>query len=370
MKDIYEYLKVDELHEIAIYRKGNIEGEKVIYCHGGPGGCIKEYCFSCFDLFKFDVIAFDQRGCGNSKPFAETYRNTLEDLVEDIEKIRKHYNLDKIYLYGGSFGTTLALCYAIKYPNNVKGLVLRGIFLGRQKDIYWLYQDGASKFFPESFEKYREFIDEHERENLLKAYSKIFNSDNQELVEKACKHWSCWEMSVVKLFPKVVDFSAEISNKDISLAKLECHYFVNNLWFNDDNYILNNIDKIKNHKIIILHGRYDIDCIPEGAYELYKALDNCDIRYVIAGHGANDLDNNAALVKACDDIICRGNFHKISIDKFQFNNIINSIKLDDKYNIGDIFIVKNSDTLEYKKFVIKEMTYNNEVYTYKLDEYL
>lgn len=367
-KDVYEYLQVDNLHNIAIYRKGNINGEKVIYCHGGPGGCIKEHCFSFFDLFKFDVIAFDQRGCGNSEPFAELKENNIYNLVEDIEKIRIHFNLGKVYLYGGSFGTTLALCYAIKYPNNVKGLVLRGVFLGRKKDIDWLYQCGAGYFFPESFDRYSSFIKGEKRSNLLKAYDDIFNSGDSYLIYEACKHWACWERSVIKLFPEKINFAEEVTKEDISLARLECHYFINKLWFDDDDYILNNIDKLKEHKVIIVHGRYDVDCVPAGAYDLYKRLDNCDLRYVIGGHGANDLDYNGALIKACEDIIDNGRFYKIEVNNSLFDKINNEIESKNKYSYGDTLIIKNSDTFEYKRLKIKEIFFHDDIYKYTAKE--
>ncbi|MDY6062816.1 MAG: prolyl aminopeptidase [Erysipelotrichaceae bacterium] len=352
-----EYLDVLTGHKIAIYRKGNPDGAKVIYCHGGPGGRITESAFSFFDLYRFDVYAFDQRGCGKSLPFASVENNDINYLVEDIERIRKHYKLDKINLFGGSFGTTLALSYAIKYPQNVSAMTLRGIFLGRKSDIDWLYQEGASYYYPENFDKYRHMLPIEKQNDIVAGYEEIFQSNNQDLIEKAATAWANWEMGLVRLNPNSVNFGLKPKAEDISLSRLECHYFASGLGWNDDNYILNNVDKIKDIKITIVHGRYDIDCRPSGAYELASKLNNYELVFTLAGHGADDLDYRKALIDAANNMLEEGSFHHRHIDHQLFvdikNKKINEFKIAIKVN--DYIIFTDNDTLVEYKVKIKEI---------------
>lgn len=361
------HLKVDNIHTLAIYQIGNPNAKPVIVCHGGPGGSIGAYLLSVFDLHQFNVIAFDQRGCGQSKPFLSIENNTLNDLVEDIEKIRQYFKLNKINLYGGSFGTTLALSYAIKYPNNVDTIILRGVFLGRKTDINWLYQEGASNFFYDSFQIYKNFIPKKHQHDLLGAYYKIFTSNiNNKQKDRAFQIWSNWEKSAVKLYPPSLDYSSQTSDAQRCIALLEAHYFYHQLWWDDDNYILNNIDKIKNHKIVIIHGLYDIDCLPINAYLLAEKLNNYDLYLPIAGHGANDLDYNRALITAVNHILNEGSFYHINLSNNQYQKISNKYLSKVEYKLNDVLIFHNKSTLEIKRFLIKniEEKYNN--YTYSL----
>ncbi len=360
------YLQVDDIHTLALYQKGNSEKEPVIICHGGPGGCISESSFSMFDLYQFNLIAFDQRGCGQSKPFATTKNNTLPDLVEDIEKIRQFFKLDKINLYGGSFGTTLALSYAIKYPQYVKTIVLRGVFLGRKEDIDWLYQSGANQFFYESFQIYKNFIPKNQQHDLLGAYYKIFISNNESKKEKAYQIWYNWEKSATKLYPSTLDYTTKTTTSQKSLALLEAHYFYHKLWWDDDNYILNNIHVLKNHKIVIIHGLYDIDCLPINAHLLAQQLNNYDLYLPIAGHGANDLDYNKALIVGAKQILIPGKFYHLYINKNQYQKINNSYKSKTDYAIKDTLIFHNKDTLEIKRFLITNKKHINGYYVYDL----
>lgn len=297
-------LDVGDGHRIAIYQKGNPEGIPFIFCHGGPGGRISERSFRYFDLYRHRVIAFDQRGCGQSTPFASVEANTVMHSVEDLEKIRQEYGLERMFLYGGSYGTTLALSYAISYPERVAGMVLRGIFLGRQSDIDWLYKDGASRFFPENFDRYIGFLPEEDRMDPVSGYEKIFRNGDENIVRKAARHWACWEGGLLKLHEQPVDFTAEPAPEDISLARLECWYFANALGRKDgeDNYILDHVDRIRDIPVKIIHGRYDVDCVPEGAWTLHKALRNSEILFPCAGHMADDLDHSQALIAAVERI--------------------------------------------------------------------
>lgn len=280
MKESF-YLDTSDGYKLAVYAKGN--GIPVIFLHGGPGGSINEKCFSFFNLNKYKVYAFDQRGCGNSKPFASLKNNTVANSVEDIRLLKSYLGLNSFILFGGSYGSTLALAYSIKYPNDVNALVLRGIFLGRKEDIDWLYQKGASYYFPAEFEKYSSIIPFDKRNNILDEYYKIFTGTDEKLKLEACKCFSDWEAGLVTV--KKPTLAAEITNHDISIAMLECHYFVNPMFDGNDNYILDNIDKIKNIKCFIVHGSLDMDCRPIGAYLLSKAMNNVELYFTEAsGH--------------------------------------------------------------------------------------
>ncbi|MDO5738460.1 MAG: prolyl aminopeptidase [Eubacteriales bacterium] len=316
--EVTDFLEVGDGHKLALYRHGNPEGETVLVLHGGPGGKITAKSLSFFDLFKFDVIAFDQRGCGESTPFASLEKNDINYLVSDIEKIREHYGIEKWSLFGGSFGTTLAMSYAIAHPERVKGMVLRGVFLGRQEDIDWLYQEGASYFYPENFARYRDFLPADRHDDIVQAYYEIFSGDDEEKIKEASLHWANWEMGLVRLKPHPVNFQAKAKAKDISLAKLECHYFANNLGWDEGNYILDHTPQIEDIKTIIVHGRYDVDCRPSGAFELKAKLKNADIFFPLAGHGANDLDYNEALIKAANELLSKGRFIEFTAEHKAF----------------------------------------------------
>lgn len=290
----------NDSHSLAIYTKGNKANPAVIFLHGGPGGAISEASFSFFDETKYFIIAFDQRGCGNSKPFASLYHNTVFDSVSDIEEIRKYFGLDSFIIFGGSYGTTLGLSYAIKYPSHVKAMVLRGIFLGRKEDISWLYQEGASYYYPIEHQKFKNFLNENDQKDIIKGYYKIFSSNDEESKKKACKIWSSYEASLTTLIPKVL--SKDITNYDISIALLECHYFKDTMFNGEDNYILNNIDKIKEIPTFIVHGRYDIDCRPIGAILLHQNLKNSNLYLPIAGHSPYDEENFKKLVSIMKEI--------------------------------------------------------------------
>lgn len=280
-------IKVDQTHELAVYTKGNPTNPAVVFLHGGPGGRITEQAFDFFDLEKWYVIAFDQRGCGKSIPFASLQDNTPDAGVYDMEKIREHLNIESWHVFGGSYGSTLALLYAIKHPVRVKGLILRGIFLGRQEDIDWLYQEGASYFYPVEHEHFKTVIPFEKQENLIDAYYDIFLNASDEEKMHAAKVWADWEGSLVNLVP--VKNEAEITQADISLATLECHFFANKMFWEDDNYILNNIEVIKDIPTHIVHGRYDVDCRPIAAFELYNELDNANL-HIVESSGHNPFE--------------------------------------------------------------------------------
>ena len=269
-----EMLDVDGTHTIYYEESGNPDGVPVIFLHGGPGCGTAPSCRQYFDPEFYRIILFDQRGSGKSTPRACLENNDTWHIIEDIEKIREKLNIDKWLVFGGSWGSTLSLCYAIKHPERVLGLVLRGIFLGRREDIEWIYEvGGVSNFHPESFERYISIIPEEERKDIIGAYYKRLTSEDKETREVAAKEWSMWEGSLVTLHPDPnLEQSFGEINYAISMATIECHFWMNNMFWDDDNWLLNHVDVIKDIPTWIVHGRYYVDCRPIGAYELNKKL--------------------------------------------------------------------------------------------------
>ena len=279
-------LPVSDMHSIYVEESGNKHGKPVIFLHGGQGGGISSSYRQYFDPEKWRIIMFDQRGCGKSTPFAELKENTTWDLVEDIEKIRKHLGIDSWVVFGGSWGSTLSLAYSQTHPNSCKGLILRGIFLIRKKEIDWFYQEGANNIFPDRWESFLAPISPDKRNNLLKAYYEILTGDDHSKKIEAAKAWSTWEGSTVRLLLDenfIGDFSDEKFAE--AFARIECHYFMNNCWFDSDNYLIENIDKIRNIPTVIVHGRYDIICPVVQAWDLHKAWPEADFHIIPdAGH--------------------------------------------------------------------------------------
>ena len=279
-------LKVSELHSIFVEESGNQNGKPVIFLHGGPGGGISSTYRQYFNPEKWRIIMFDQRGCGKSTPFAELNENTTWDLVNDIEKIRNHLNIDQWVVFGGSWGSTLSLAYSQKHPTACKGLILRGIYLVRKKEIDWFYQYGASNVFPDRWESFLAPIPESKRNNLLSAYYEILTGDDQEKKIEAAKAWSTWEGSSVRL---ILDdeFISDFGDAKFAeaFARIECHYFMNNCWLPTENYLIENVDKIRHIPAVIVHGRYDIICPVVQAWDLHKAWPESDLHIIPdAGH--------------------------------------------------------------------------------------
>ncbi len=295
-------LEVSAKHKIYYEQVGNPDGKAILYVHGGPGGGISETSRHFFDPEFYRVILFDQRGCGKSQPFACMEENTSWDLVEDINKLRQFLQIDQWLVFGGSWGSTLSLLYAITYPKQVKGLILRGIFLARQSDVDWLFQEGCSYIYPDAHEEFASLIAENERDDLVSAYYKLLMDDDEKVHMEAAKRWSIYEGSVVCLIPdeSIKDIFSE-GDKALSLARTECHYFYHHSFLQDDNYILNNTDKIKDIPTIIIHGRYDVDCRLCGAYELHKKLPQSELQIIQdAGHSYREPGILSALVDATE----------------------------------------------------------------------
>ena len=297
------FLEVSSIHNIYWERSGNPNGKKILIIHGGPGGGSQPRYRRYFNPEKFDIIQFDQRGCGLSKPFSELKENTTLDLIKDIEKLREKLKIDKWHLFGGSWGSTLSLIYAIENPSRVLSLTLRGIFLCRSFELSWFYQYGASEIFPDEYEKYISVIPETSRNNLIKAFYEYLTSENIELRKKASMAWTRWELSTSHLYKKEITMNPDSENSfSDAFARIECHYFINNI-FLDDNYILNSINKIKLIPTTIIQGRYDVVCPVRSAWDLHKKLKNSKLIIVPdSGHSMSERGITKELIKATNNL--------------------------------------------------------------------
>ena len=292
-------------HKIYYEQCGNPKGKPAIFLHGGPGGGCGSLSRRFFNPKKYRIILFDQRGCGRSKPHTCLEDNTTWHLIEDIESIREILDIKKWLVFGGSWGSTLAIAYAQKHPKNVSQLVLRGIFMLRQKELQWFYQYGASEMYPEAWQGFLKEIPENERDNLIEAYRKIFYGDDEEKKLSAAKAWSKWEASCsfINYNPDAVkdSLNAEFA---LAFALIENHYFINKGFLDNENQLLENIDIIRNIPAVIIQGRYDVVCPPTTAYELHSKWPESEL--VIApfsGHSAFEKEITHELIKATNKFI-------------------------------------------------------------------
>ncbi|WP_432697589.1 prolyl aminopeptidase [Marinobacterium sp. YM272] len=281
------YLDVGQGHRIYVEESGNPAGIPVLFIHGGPGGGCSPTHRRFFNPEKYRIILFDQRGCGRSTPHASLDHNTTQALVSDMEQIRRHLGIERWLLFGGSWGSTLSLVYAQTHPQHVCGLILRGIFLCRERDIRWFYQDGASFIFPDFWQDYIEAIPEEERHNLLAAFYRRLTSENELSRMAAAKAWSVWEgrCSTLDPNPEIVEHFAD-PHFALAMARIEAHYFINAA-FLTPNQILENPKSLRDIPITIVHGRYDMVCPIEQALALQKAAPHAELHIVRdAGHSA------------------------------------------------------------------------------------
>lgn len=294
-----EYLKVSELHTLHIEQCGNPKGRPILFLHGGPGGGIHEDHRRFFDPDHYRIILFDQRGCGKSTPVAELNENTTWDLVGDIEKIRSHLDIQDWIIFGGSWGSTLALAYAVTHADKIKALILRGIFLCRPSEIKWFYQFGASEIFPDVWESYYNHIPAEERHDFISAYYKRLTHTDAKLRLAAAKVWSKWEAATSRLFVDLKSIE-EFDNPTFALqfARIECHYFANNSFFKTDNYLIENITKIKHIPTTIIQGRYDVVCPVRSAWDLYQAFPEAKLHIIAdSGHAAGEPGIRSKLIE-------------------------------------------------------------------------
>ena len=299
-----EYLKVSDIHTIHYEECGTPEGKPVLFVHGGPGGGIEPVYRRYFHPEKYRVILVDQRGSGKSTPYAELRENTTQDLIADMERVREHTGVERWLVFGGSWGSTLGLAYAQAHPDKVSGLILRGIFLCRDEEIRWFYQDGASRIFPDYWEQFLAPIPPDERGDLLQAYSRRLTSEDSALRQKAARAWSVWEGSTSKLFfdEKAV---ARFEKDEFSLAfaRIECHYFVNHA-FLEENQLLRDVDKIRHIPGVIVQGRYDMVCPLTSAWDLHRAWPEAELHVIPdAGHSTTEPGIIDKLVEATDQFV-------------------------------------------------------------------
>lgn len=298
------YFKAGDGHELNVELCGNPHGIPVVFLHGGPGSCINEKCRWFFDPKKYYIVLFDQRGTGKSKPFLSLENNTTFSNAGDMESLRIHLGIKKWIIFGGSYGSTLGLLYATLHPQQTIHLVLRGIFLGRKEDVDWLFQEGAGNFYPEEFNKFRSFIQPDRQNDLVNAYYEIMTGKNEAKKKEACKHWSDWENGLLRI--KNGPLNPEIQLTDLSGALLEAHYFVNKMFWNDDNFLIKHINGLAKIPIDIFHGRFDIDCRLKGAYDLKIACPHADLHIVQEGsHYPYDSPMFDLLVDKMDELADR-----------------------------------------------------------------
>jgi len=293
---------VEPPHKLHVEECGNPHGIPVLFVHGGPGAGCEDYHRRFFDPERYRIILFDQRGSGRSAPHAELEGNTTQALVADMEQIREHLGVDKWLLFGGSWGSTLSLVYAESHPSRVFGLVLRGIFLCRPQEIRWFYQQGASRLFPEYWQDYLAPIPEEERDDMVSAYYRRLAGDNEMERMAAAKAWSLWEGRTSTLRPSeaVVEHFANPYTA-LSLARIECHYFMHDSFLQPDQ-ILRDAGRLAGIPGVIVHGRYDVVCPVENAWQLHQRWPDAELKVIPdAGHSASEPGTINALIQATDD---------------------------------------------------------------------
>lgn len=297
------FLPVSELHTLYYEQVGNPNGKPILFLHGGPGGGLHPIYRRYFDPQFYRVILFDQRGCGQSTPHAELRENDTWALVGDIEKLRERLGVEQWVVFGGSWGSTLSLAYAVTHPERVLGLILRGIFLCRQWEIGWFYQDGASHIYPDAWENYLKPIPPEERGDLVRAFYRRLTSEDEQVRLEAARAWSIWEAATSKLYQDqkaMQDF--EDPQRALAFARIECHYFVNSAFMPSDTYLLEKAKTIQHIPTRIVQGRYDIVCPIQTAWELSKAMPQADLRIIQdAGHSMTEPGTMRELLRATED---------------------------------------------------------------------
>jgi len=294
---------VDPPHVLHVEECGNPDGIPVLFLHGGPGAGCEAYHRRFFDPEKYRIVLFDQRGCGRSAPHGCLDRNTTQDLVADIETIRKLLHVEDWVLFGGSWGSTLALVYAQTHPERVRGMIVRGIFLCRQKDLDWFYKDGANRIFPDAWTDLIKPVRENMRHDLIAAYDKLLHSSNDLQRMGAAKAWSAWEGHCATLRPNhtVLEHFTD-THTAVSLALIEVHYFKHHS-FLEENQILRNMERIRHIPGVIVHGRYDMICPLDNATDLHHEWINSELHIIReAGHSAMEAGITDALVRATDEM--------------------------------------------------------------------
>lgn len=287
------------MHEIYFEECGNPDGRPVVILHGGPGGGLSPYLRRLHDPSRYRIVLFDQRGCGQSTPFGCLENNTTWDLVADIEKLRKHLGIGTWQVFGGSWGSTLALAYAQMHADHVSALILRGIFTVREKELRWFYQEGASFLFPEAYQNYIAPIPPAERGNLIDAYHRRLTGDDEAARLACAKAWSQWEAAALSLLPDLNRYTAFGEARfAVAFASIECHYFRHKGFFAHDGALLDGMAAISHLPGAIIQGRYDVVTPPQTAYELSLRWPRATFQIVQgAGHATSEPGITSALVE-------------------------------------------------------------------------
>ena len=297
-------LRVSPVHELYFEQSGNPRGKPVVFLHGGPGAGTSPAMRGFFDPRRYRIVLFDQRGCGRSRPHASLEHNTTWDLVADIERLREHLQIRRWQVFGGSWGSTLALAYAQAHPQRVTELVLRGIFLLRRSELEWFYQDelGAGSLFPDLWEQYVAQIPRRERGDMMRAYYRRLTSRSAAVRARAAHAWSVWEAATSHLRPNPRDV-AKFGDPEVAaaIARIECHYFVNRGFLKREDQLLRDVGKIRHLPAVIVQGRYDVICPMRSAWDLHRAWPEADLRIAgDAGHSAFEPGIARELVAATD----------------------------------------------------------------------
>ena len=296
------FLQVSPLHRVYYEQSGNPHGKPVVFIHGGPGGGTHPRMRCFFDPAAYRIVLFDQRGCGRSTPHACLEDNTTWALVADMERLRAHLDIERWMVFGGSWGSSLALAYAETHPDRVTEIVLRGIFTLRRRELQWFYQEGASALFPDAWEDYLAPIPEAERGDLIAAYYRRLTSEDPAIRLAAARAWSVWEARTSHLVvdeEQVKTFDAEAFA--LAFARIECHYFVNGGFFARETQLLDDVPRIRHLPGVIVQGRYDVVCPMETAWALHRRWPEARLVVVPdAGHAAFEPGIAAALIEATD----------------------------------------------------------------------
>ncbi len=296
------YLKVSDGYRLYYELCGNPNGKPVLFLHGGPGAGFSEKDKKFFNKKKFRTIFFDQRGAGKSKPCASLRGNMTGKLVQDIRSLLKHLEIEKVFLFGGSWGSTLALAYVIKYPETVTGMLLRGIFLASSKDIDYFINGPVKEIFPEARERFLSIVPKEHRNKPVQYYFKQMQSSDKKTRETFAFEWTYYENSIMYLKTTDAQIRKRLKKwKYYACALIEAKYFLNNC-FLKENYLLKNTYKLSAIPTSIIHGRYDMVCSPAGAYKLHKKIKGSKLHMVLAGHGSSEKEIKAKLVSEMNRI--------------------------------------------------------------------